>query len=180
MQPSLERGLNGGAMDGFDLDQLEEAFPVAINAQRPATLGAVQQRPKRDKFCLEGAQRRLVLHDPLARGFEGTLSVGQALLEHTRRLAVDLQLAAGRLGGASPPIELVAQGAVAQGPRLELSAGLLLLLGQKLTAAFQLAELGLDRCGFSLSLVALLLADDTIRLERCLPLARDTLGIGRC
>src|SRR6266851_3075135 len=62
-------------------------------------------------------------------------------------------------------------------PRLELRAGLLLLLGQKLSAAFQLTELGLDRRGFSLRLVTLLLSRETVGLERRLAFARRTLGV---
>ena len=32
MEPSLERRLDGGAMDGLDLDQFEQAFPMAVNS----------------------------------------------------------------------------------------------------------------------------------------------------
>src|ERR1700737_2371880 len=70
MQPPLERGLHRGPMDGLDLDQFEQAFPIAVNAARSTTLGAVQQRTKRPKFRLEGAQRRLALHDPPPRRLE--------------------------------------------------------------------------------------------------------------
>ena len=31
MQPPLERRLDGGPMDGLDLDQFEQAFPIAVN-----------------------------------------------------------------------------------------------------------------------------------------------------
>ena len=62
-------------------------------------------------------------------------------------------------------------------PCLELGAGLLLLLGQELTTAFELPKLGLDRCGFPLAFVALLLAAQTIRLERRLRLACGPLHV---
>ncbi len=32
MQPALERGFDGGAMDGLDLDQFEQAFPMPVNS----------------------------------------------------------------------------------------------------------------------------------------------------
>src|SRR5207302_311487 len=83
-----------------------------------------------------------------------------------------LELPLRRLRAARPPIEFVTQGAVAQRPCLQLGARLLLLLREKLTAAFQLAEFGLDRCALALLLVTLLLASESIRLESGLRFAR--------
>ena len=151
---------------------------MAVNPQRSAALRAVEQGPQGSKFCLEGAQRRLVFHDPLTRRFERRFRLDQALLDDAGRFADGLELPLRRLRVARPPIEFVTQGAVAQRPCLQLGARLLLLLREKLTAAFQLAEFGLDRCALALLLVTLLLASESIRLESGLRFARAMLGFG--
>ncbi len=118
-----------------------------------------------------------MLNDPLARRLKRGFVLANPLLDGHIRLAHLRQCPRRRLGGASPPVEFVAQGTMPERPCLELRAGLVLLLGQKLSAAFQLAKLGLDRCGFSRCLVTLLLSGETVRVECRLAFARRTLGV---
>src|SRR5207245_322006 len=174
----------GGSLDRrtgswLDVDQFEQAFPVVVGTHRSATLRGVQQRPQRAEFCLEPPQRRLALDDSLARHIEPRFRFAKALLDDSRRLVDIPKFTRGRFGGAAPAFELLAQGAVPECPRLQLCVRLLLLFGQKLLPALELSKLRLDRRGFSLQVVALLLLGDPIGLEGRLRVAPGVLAVCR-
>src|SRR5438128_4906360 len=179
VQPPLERSLDRRPVNWLDVDQFEQAFPVVVGTQWSATLRGVQQRPQRAKFCLEPPQRRLALDDSLARHIERRFRFAKALLDDSRRLVDIPKFTRGSFGGAAPAFEVLAQGAVPEYPRLQLCARLLLLFGQKLLPALELSKLRLDRRGFSLQVVALLLPGDPIGLEGSLRVAPDALAVRR-
>src|SRR5437879_72378 len=132
-------------MHRFHVDQLDKAFPVGVTADRPATSCTIEQGPKRAELGLECTQRRLSLHDRFTGRLDGSLGLSLALLETRGRLAHLGKLLARGLGDAAPPVELLAQGRVTNGPGLELGPRLLLLFTQELAPAFQLAKLRVDR-----------------------------------
>src|SRR5438309_9368758 len=100
-------------MRRFHLDQLQEALPVGVTADRPATSCTIEQGPKRAELGLECTQRRLSLHDRFTGRLDGSLGLSLALLETRCRLAI--------IG------KLLARGPRAAGPAVEISA----LVGDK-------------------------------------------------
>ena len=110
MQPAFERSLDGDSMLRLHLDQLEQAFPVGVTTDRPATLGTVQQRPQGTELGLQCAQGGLALDDRLARRLDGTLGFRLPLLDARGGLAHIRKLLPRGFGGPASAVELLGQG----------------------------------------------------------------------
>src|SRR5438067_279764 len=106
---------------------------------------------------LEAPQPRLVLDDLLADRLQRRLKTGQLLLPGVgigSRLA---QFGLGGFGGCLASSELVVKPALSGRPRIQLKVDLLLLVGEKLGSALDLAQFRLEREPFSLQFLPLLL-----------------------
>src|SRR5205807_4441195 len=58
MEPSFQRGFNGGPIDRIDLDELEQSLPVVTPLDGATSMGMVEQGPQRHEFTLDGLELR--------------------------------------------------------------------------------------------------------------------------
>ena len=179
MEPSFQRGFNGGPIDRIDLDELEQSLPVVTPLDGATSMGMVEQGPQRHEFSLDGLELSLMLHHRLAGHIEAGVGLAHTFLDD-RCPGVDVtQLAIRGLDVAASPLELVGQRALPDRPGFQLRAQLLLLFAEKLQPPFQLAKLGVDRDAFALEFLSPLLRGGALSLDPGLCLARGTLAVRR-